>query len=651
MRGAPTDYSNRLVAVVIVFVVLGCAGSRERRDVTGVAYVIDDVHLVGVTRFKKRELIKYLYLGETSWLPFTDTYYYNEALVPFDAEKIVALYKSYGYFDAEVLEIKPVVKKRRKADVVITIREGEPVRVRQIGFDWQEEAPTLTTDRPVSKSEVERLSRLKVGDPLETPLIEASLNAMRRRLQADGFALARTTAAVSADPQKRTAAVTFRILPGRWARIGRIRFRGLESVPEKMATAEVDFAKGEPFSLKIIEKMERKIYAMDVFSTVEVVPGDSIDDDGRIPITVVVRVAKMQSVKLGAGLGFEPSRWEERITAQYSNRDIFGDLVRLDVWLQAGYAELPTPFNLLEHGPVARFTPRLTKKGWLEKRLVWTIAPSIELGVEEGYKFYTPGTRIGVSRFFGEIFQTELSHNFKFFDFFQLQKSLDANRTLLGLDFHDPYLLSYWEIVSSLYLADRILDPDNGVILIVRYDVAGGIFGGHYDYHKVAPELSAYWRIISHLQLALRAATGYIFPYGDRPAAPFDMKYYLGGSDTVRGWGPKRLSPKTENCPEAEETTCRRIPIGGKTFVLGNVEMRVRTIEQLDVVAFLDVGDVQPGEVVYHPTEWNLSSGGGLRWASPVGKVRLDVGARLNDTPLSRGEDRWAFHLGLGESF
>jgi len=207
------------------------------------------------------------------------------------------------------------------------------------------------------------------------------------------------------------------------------------------------------------------------------------------------------------------------------------------------------------------------------------------------------------------------------------------------------------EIEAKLYLTDRILDPNNGAILGVRYAVAGGPFGGHYDFHKLAPELRSYWRVIPRLQLACRAGTGYIFLYGDKPAAPFNMKFYLGGSDTVRGWGLRRLSPKTEICPDTEETTCRRIPIGGSTFVLGNVEIRVRTVGKLYVIAFFDVGDVQDGQVVYRPNQWNLSSGGGLRYASPVGKIRLDVGARLNDTPLSQGEDRVAFHLGLGESF
>jgi len=48
---------------------------------------------------------------------------FNEALVPLDTERIVALYRSYGYYDATVLEIKaePDEKDSDKVDLVISI--------------------------------------------------------------------------------------------------------------------------------------------------------------------------------------------------------------------------------------------------------------------------------------------------------------------------------------------------------------------------------------------------------------------------------------------------------------------------------------------------------------------------------------------------
>jgi outer membrane protein assembly factor BamA len=312
---------------------------------------------------------------------------------------------------------------------------------------------------------------------------------------------------------------------------------------------------------------------------------------------------------------------------------------------------LPWPFEIQDAGPTLRFEPRFTKKGWLEKRLVWTLAPAIELGVEEGYQFYTPSTHVGLSRLFCQVFLAEVSHHLKVFDFFNVSRTLDVNKTQLGLDYRDPYLLSYIELNTALYFTDRMLEPQDGVVIANRYQVAGGPLGGHYDFHKLTPSLSAYWQVIDRIQLAFRAEVGFIFPYGKAAAAPFNMQYYLGGADTVRGWGQRRLSPRTLECPNGDRHKCRAIPIGGKTEILSNFELRVYTFRQFFVAAFLDVGDVQTGEAVFRPKEWNYTAGGGLRYQSPIGKLRLDVGARLNSTPLSEGEDRWAFHLGLGEAF
>src|SRR5690606_18003175 len=150
------------------------------------------------------------------------------------------------------------------------------------------------------------------------------------------------------------------------------------------------------------------------------------------------------------------------------------------------------------------------------------------------------------------------------------------------------------------------------------------------------------------------ARVGMIFPFGDQPGAPIDMRQYLGGVSTVRGWGRRRLSPKVDDCEPGESPTvggCESIPVGGNTSVPGTVELRVLTIDSLWVAAFLDVGDVQAGVRQFEPSQWNYSVGGGLRYASPVGKFRLDVGVRLNETESSRGEPVWAVHFGLGEAF
>jgi outer membrane protein assembly factor BamA len=639
-----------IASLVVATLATACAAHANRKNVAGAKHEIDDIEIEGVERFDDDEILDHLYMCESSWIPFSEDCFFNEGYIPVDTQRIVELYRSYGYFHAEVTEIRQVPRGGRsdEVDIVVVVREGEPVLISRVSFHWLSE-PGPDSGWGFDRSEVEAKARVAAPHPLEIVALDNAAARMRQDLQGRGYPLATAAHSAVVDLGRLAAEVRFSITVGARADIGKIRIVGLEAVPEYLVQREIDFAGGERFSPALLTRMERAVFAMDVFSPVTVLADREVGADGRIGITVTVSESEPQLVKIGVGLGLEPTRWEERVTGLYSHHDLFGQLTRFELRIKAGYAELPNPFKVVEHGPVLKIEPRLQKKGWIEKRLVWTMAPAFELGIQEGYQFYSPSTRLAISRMFFERLDVQLSHNLSFVDFFDVSPTLEANRSILGLDYRDPYLLVWVEVSSDLYLTDRVVDPRNGVVLGARYAVAGGALGGDYDFQKVVPRLRAYWKIAPRLQLAVQAETGLIFPYGDRPAAPFDMKFYLGGSDTVRGWGLRRLSPKTELCPD--DGDCRSIPIGGYTMALGNLELRVRTWGKLYVVGFVDAGDVRAGRAEYDFTQLNYAAGGGLRYDSPFGKIRLDVGVRLNETQLSRGEDRWAFHLGLGEAF
>jgi hypothetical protein len=371
-----------------------------------------------------------------------------------------------------------------------------------------------------------------------------------------------------------------------------------------------------------------------------------------VDVRIVVEESRPQQLRLGLGLGLQPNRWEQYAAARYSHANLGRTLTRLDLRVRAGYAELPAPWRPQEHGPIVDVEPSLRKKGLLEDQLVWTLEPAFELGLWEGYAFYAPRNRVGVSRFFTRFVETGVSHTVRFVDFFDVSPVLEGNRTILGLDFRDPYLVSFIELQLRLHLTDRLVDPRHGAVVALTYDLAGGIFGGQYDFHKATPEVRGYWTPLrERLQLAMRAQLGFIVPFGDEPGAPFDLKYYLGGANTVRGWGLRRLSPSVSQCPGTEQEGCRRIPVGGYTSALGNVEIRVRAWKGLWVVGFVDVGDVQADIATFHPTRWSWSTGPALRYDSLIGTFRLDLGVRLHDPYPELDEPRWAIHFGLGETF
>jgi outer membrane protein assembly factor BamA len=639
-----------LACVALLVASNGCATKKAAREVAGADQRLRKVKVEGNKAMSDDEIREHLHLKGTTWFPLPNRRYLYPAYLIKDARRIEQLYEAHGHYEAEVTDVE--VLPRRKAEVVdvrFVVEEGPPTTVESVDFYWPDGPPLGPKDRRSRPEKIETRCDLQIDKAFSVKELHESESAMKVALQRRGYAFAQVHGTAEVDRVARTAKVRFEIRPGRWVRIGKISVEGVRMIPTRLVDVEVEDYEGKPFSPTRLESIEDAIYSLGVFSTVTVIPAETARGD-FIDVTVRVTEGKPQSVKLGVGFEFGAARWEEYGAVRYRHENLFKNLTRLELRLKAGYAQLPALYRPEEHGPILDAEPSLRKKGFLEKKLVWELRPRFELGIWEGYQFYSPSYRAGVSRFFTRFFELGLSHNLRFVDFFAISPTLNRQRSVLGLDFRDPYLLSYIQVESWLHLTDRIVDPRNGLRAGVIYDLAGGFVGGMFDYNKLTPEVRAYYTPVrNRLQFALRGQVGFILPFGDEPGAPFDLKYYLGGPNSQRGFGWRRLAPYIEDCED--DGDCDRIPVGGNTQVLGQFETRVRVWKDLWTVAFVDVGDVQSGVRQIAPGQWNYAAGPGVRYKSKIGTFRLDVGFRINQDERFAHEPIWALHFGLGEPF
>lgn len=625
----------------------GCSSPDIRAEDS--PYFVDEVSLSGVTVFERDELLAYLHVGETSAWPWGTTYYYSEALARIDAQRLSDVYAARGYYDAQVrrFAVSPIdpdddARGPRPARVDIEIDEGPPTLLREVEYRW-----TGPRD-PALAEAVEGAGRSRQDAPFSVDDFNKALVDYKLALQERGFALAKVEHTAWVTRAEHRAKVEVRLDPGPYCRIGVVEFVDLGGLPADLIGREIEGLSGKPYSPSRLKRAEGALFSLDVFRAVTAVPAPTVDEDGRLDVRIHTASAPPQSLKIGFGFGFEPTRWEERITFLYTHRNLFGRLYRLDLKARVGWAELPYPWNVSTHGPVLDLAPAFRKKGLLEQRLVWTLAPRFELGIEQGFQFYSPSGRVGVSRWLFGRTLAELNYRLTFFDFFNLESEFSANKTQLGLDFRDPYLLSLVEASYSIFFTDDLLEPRNGLVLALKYAVAGGGLRGDFDFQRVIPEARAYWTFTRSTQIVARARVGTILTYGDRPGAPIAEKFALGGADTIRGWGLRRLSPQIRDCPDGD---CRGIPVGGDRMVLGNLELRQEIIQDLYLATFLDGGDVTESHFNFDAAAWHYSTGLGARYATPIGRFRVDFGYRVTAPSGYPGEPRWAFHLALGESF
>ena len=193
---------------------------------------------------------------------------------------------------------------------------------------------------------------------------------------------------------------------------------------------------------------------------------------------------------------------------------------------------------------------------------------------------------------------------------------------------------------------NNLLDASRGYVLTGHLEQAGQWLGGTYDYYEVTTE-ARYFRQIGRVVAAVQGRLGSIDAYGDQDTlVPFFKLYLLGGSTNLRGWGRFEVSPLSGS----------GLPIGGSSYFNFSAELRAPLWGKLGGVLFLDGGNVWTDPWGMKVNDLRYDAGPGLRYQTPIGPIRADLGYQLNPIPglLVNGEPeprQFRFHFSIGQSF
>ena len=93
--------------------------------------------------------------------------------------------------------------------------------------------------------------------------------------------------------------------------------------------------------------------------------------------------------------------------------------------------------------------------------------------------------------------------------------------------------------------------------------------------------------------------------------------------------------------------------LGGNALLILNAELRIPVRGSIGVVGFLDAGNVFSRTTEIDLGELRSAAGFGLRYRSPVGPIRIDLGFKLGRREVVPGvlETPTALHISLGQAF
>ena len=606
---------------------------------------VHDLTFDGNHAFSDAELAGVLATQKTGWWPFASKKWFDQAAFDLDLQRITAFYADRGFFDARVIghRVTPVHGRASEVDVVITVQESSPTKIGSVtlrGFPPAEE----------SRARKEAASwNVVVGQRFDYASYVTLKDRLGDRLKEAGYAYGQVRGTVAIDRDQHVATIELESVPGPLVHLGQTRIEGNERIPAWKLLNRVTWKAGELYDPHDLSTTQGRLYDLGVFSSVRLdLPPEPTD---VADVVVHVKPGPLRELRVGAGFGAERLRDEARARFEWTISNFLGGLRQLRIRVQPAWVVLPSVVDPQESGPAAENDIQLSQPDMFGSRITGRVLAGYDLGIAEGYQYYGPRAQLGLER---PLLHDRLlvggSWNLQYLDFFNVDQDVFGGASDQFYGFVNPYRLAYVEAFAQLDLRNRPLDPTFGGYLSLHVEEGDPALGGAFHYLKVNPELRVYAPVGHRVVLAARGLVGWITTY-DGDQSPITRRFRLGGPASHRGFGFGRLSPQARG---ADGTL---IPYGGDGEVLfsGDVRIDVTKIggNWLDVVPFVDAGDVTTTFAALDLADLHVATGLSLEYTTAIGIVRAGAGVRLNRLDGNNPDpgDRFAFHITIGEAF
>jgi translocation and assembly module TamA len=201
---------------------------------------------------------------------------------------------------------------------------------------------------------------------------------------------------------------------------------------------------------------------------------------------------------------------------------------------------------------------------------------------------------------------------------------------------------------------DNPLDANTGVFQSAEIDLNPSFLGSNVNFGKLLGQVAAY-KQMKHFVWANSLRVGFA-KASSGSFVPLSQRFFSGGGSTLRGFplngaGPQIIVPACTNPDDPSTCSLIRVPVGGTQLLILNSEFRfpLRFRKGLSIAAFYDGGNVF-GNIGFTKLaqQYTNSVGVGLRYATLVGPLRIDIGRNLNPMP---GMKATQVFITLGQAF
>ncbi len=380
-----------------------------------------------------------------------------------------------------------------------------------------------------------------------------------------------------------------------------VKVTGLEKTKENVVKRYVTLKKGDVPKKGELEKLYGKLYNTGYFDSVNI---SFEPTDKPMEQTMVIDVKERKSGQILGGLGYSSV---DGIVGylQYQEDNFFGYGQKLSSKIELGKQKRMLGLSFYEPFLGSSLTSLGVDLNYIKQK----IDNADGSYVEDDRK----GITLSVGRPLGEYLRLSVNGTLDN----NLEK-VSATNTLTDWKTRSlGFILSYDNANHYLY-------PSKGQRIRLLTEFGGRVLGGNYSYQKYDFDMAKYVKLdkAGNHVLAGHIQCGVVTTPDER--LPENMKYYLGGSDTVRGY--------------------RFGVLDGKRRLVSNLEYRYLISDQIQLVLFADAGQIWDNG--FDMANFKTGFGPGIRINTPIGPIRLDYG-------FTKEEGKWKsqFYFSLGQAF
>jgi len=571
---------------------------------------IDTINFEGNTAFSPRKLRGVMETKEEwfmSWLTGAGTY--KEEVLKNDALLIADHYMNNGYINVKVGEPQIKLSEDRESLVVnIAITEGDQYRIGSIAF---------AGDILYPEKEIREKLKSESGELFSRANLRADIGTLTDMTADKGYAFNNVNPQTKQDQEKKLLDLTFDVEKGELVYIERISIAGNSKTRDKVARRELRLLEGELYSATGFKRSKQNLMNTGYFeeANVATTKGSAAN---KLNVNVDLKEKATGAFTIGGG---------------YSSLDglIFQGSVSQSNFLGLG---LKANVSAAIGGSSNTYSVGLTDPYFLDSK--WTLGADLYRSEREWDDYYLRRTGFDIKAGYpiSDYVGTFLMYKYEIKDVYEYT---DAWKQA-----HDQYGNDLYQIgqstTSAIYASithnntDYHFDPSTGMVNTLSLEYAG--LGGDNKYVRETLDNTIYYPLWWKFVVSTKLVLGAVQEAGGK--VPLDERFYLGGIGTLRGYEARTVGERDQFGNY----------IGGEKELFGNVELKFPLLSEFGIkgVAFFDYGNAWDGG--FKPPKLLMSYGGGIRWASPMGPLRLEYGIPINPNPGESKSGRFEFAMG-----